>query len=397
METPKFPSNEISRLKSVKSFKLLDTLPEEAYDNITHLASYICNAPISLVTLLDEKRNFLKSRLGVDLSEAPRETSFCGHAILTEDPIFIVEDARKDHTFENNPLVEQFNTIFYAGVPLRTKEGYALGTLCVYDHVPRKLTAAQQEALINLGDQVMLLFEAHKQNLELKDSKVELQKRGKRLEEFASLVAHDLKSPLATIEGLISLSKIDYPEEENPELATYFSHLETSAKSMRNYIDDLLKYYSAANPLAQVGSASLKELVEAASAIHIHDQVHIESATDVLLKDIPLVAVQQILSNLIDNAIKYSDKNKTRISVCATENENFYSISVSDNGKGIARDRQKNIFELFKTTVDLDKYGKKGSGLGLATVKKLVKQLGGTIKVDSQLGEGSKFIFTIKR
>lgn len=397
MEIPQIPFNESERLKKVKSYQLLDTLPEDAYDNITQLASYICHTPISLVTLLDAKRNFLKSRLGVDLSESPRDISFCGHAILTEEPIFLVEDARLDDRFKNNPLVADLKTIFYAGVPLRTKDGYALGTLCVYDHEPRVLTAEQKKSLIDLGQQVMLLFEAHKQNIELSRSKIELNKRSKRLEDFAGLVAHDLKSPLASMEGLLSLVKTDYPAENDPELGLYVKHLETSAKSMRNYIDDLLKYYKAGDTLKIRENKSLSEIVNAINDIYSNDSAVIKISEDFKFTNIPVVAVQQILSNLIDNAIKYNDKDKTLIIISAHQSQDHYSLSVSDNGKGISSEHQKIIFDIFKTTGELDKYGKRGSGMGLATVKKLVKNLGGTIKVESTLGVGSIFTCTIKR
>lgn len=397
LEIPQIPFNESERLKKVKSYQLLDTLPEDAYDNITQLASYICHTPISLVTLLDAKRNFLKSRLGVDLSESPRDISFCGHAILTEEPIFLVEDARLDDRFKNNPLVADLKTIFYAGVPLRTKDGYALGTLCVYDHEPRVLTAEQKKSLIDLGQQVMLLFEAHKQNIELSRSKIELTKRSKRLEDFAGLVAHDLKSPLASMEGLLSLVKTDYHTENDPELGLYVKHLEISAKSMRNYIDDLLKYYKAGDTLKIRENKSLSDIVNTINDMYRNDSTVIKISEDFKFTNIPVVALQQILSNLIDNAIKYNDKDKTLIIISAHQSNDHYSLTISDNGKGISNEHQKIIFDLFKTTGSLDKYGKKGSGMGLATVKKLVNNLGGTIKVESTLGIGSIFTWTIKR
>ncbi|GAL77170.1 two-component hybrid sensor and regulator [Algibacter lectus] len=143
MIAPDFPKNERERLAQINRYKLLDTLPESDFDNITSLVATICEVPISLITLLDSDRNFLKSHHGIDIQESPRNISFCGHAILQDD-IFIVEDAREDIRFKDNPLVTGVNAIFYAGVPLITKEGLALGTLCIYDHVPRKLTETQK-------------------------------------------------------------------------------------------------------------------------------------------------------------------------------------------------------------------------------------------------------------
>ena len=144
MIAPKLPKNEKQRLKAVKEYKLLDTLPEEDFDNITNLVANICDVPISLITLLDADRNFLKSHYGIPFNESPRNISFCGHAILENNSIFIVEDATKDQRFYNNPLIKDHNVKFYAGVPLINPEGFPLGTLCVYDVKPKKLTKHQK-------------------------------------------------------------------------------------------------------------------------------------------------------------------------------------------------------------------------------------------------------------
>ena len=150
MIKPGFPKNELERVSCVKKYDLLDTLPESDFDNITSLVATICDVPISLITLLDTDRNFFKSHHGVDIQESPRDISFCGHAILQEDDIFIVEDSRKDIRFKDNPLVSDYKAIFYAGVPLKNKDGLALGTLCIYDHKPRQLTRLQKNALLQL-------------------------------------------------------------------------------------------------------------------------------------------------------------------------------------------------------------------------------------------------------
>jgi len=129
MIIPEFPQNEEERLKAVKQYNLLDTLPEEDFDNITNLVATLCDVPISLITLLDTDRNFLKSHHGVPFNESPREISFCGHAILSNKDIFIIEDARLDDRFHDNPLVKEFQAIFYAGVPLLNPKGHKLGCL----------------------------------------------------------------------------------------------------------------------------------------------------------------------------------------------------------------------------------------------------------------------------
>ncbi len=166
MTTPLFPFNESERLEALASYNLLDTLPEEDFDNITFLASVICQTPFSLISLVDKDRQFFKSRLGLSATETSRDLSFCAHAINQPQIIFEVEDARLDERFHDNALVTgKPNIAFYAGIPLVDTDGFALGTLCVIDEKPRKLSDEQKEALTKLSKQVMSLIEARKKRL----------------------------------------------------------------------------------------------------------------------------------------------------------------------------------------------------------------------------------------
>ena len=133
---------------------LLDSDPEERFDRLTRLAQEIFDAPIALVSLVDETRQWFKSNQGLSASETSREVSFCGHAILGDD-IFVVPDATQDPRFADNPLVAGSPDIrFYAGAPLSTKDGYAIGTLCVIDTVPRDWSQSQSRVLRDLADLV---------------------------------------------------------------------------------------------------------------------------------------------------------------------------------------------------------------------------------------------------
>jgi len=149
---------EQKRLAALKSYQILDTLPKETFDRFTKLASIICNTPISLVSLIDEDRQWFKSKIGLEVDETPREIAFCHYSILGHE-IMEVQDATKDFRFQNNPLVTSAPNIkFYAGYPLKDANGYNLGTICVIDRVPRKLDDSQKEALKILGDAVMDLI-----------------------------------------------------------------------------------------------------------------------------------------------------------------------------------------------------------------------------------------------
>jgi|GEM_PF-1155261 len=157
------------RLKDLNSLQLLDSLTEKEYDDLTSLAAFICDTPISLITLVTDTRQFFKSHHGIATTETPIEFSFCVHTIKVPQKLFIVEDARKDAQFADNPMVKgKPNIVFYAGMPLVTSEGNALGTLCVIDHKPRKLEQKQLEALKSLANQVVQLFELRKSRVEVK-------------------------------------------------------------------------------------------------------------------------------------------------------------------------------------------------------------------------------------
>lgn len=153
------PTNEADRLRALRSYKILDTKPEVRFDELTQLAAIICGVPISLITLIDADRQWFKSKVGLELEETPRTQAFCTHAIM-QPQMFVVEDATKDQRFANNPLVTGDPHIrFYAGAPLATSDGHLLGTMCVIDREPRKLTPDQMKALEILGRQVIANME----------------------------------------------------------------------------------------------------------------------------------------------------------------------------------------------------------------------------------------------
>ena len=174
MKAPLRTAGEPRRLEALRQYQVLDTLSEQALDDLTSLAVQICEVPIALISLVDEDRQWFKSRVGVSASETSRDVSFCGHAILQPD-LFIVPDATQDDRFADNPLVTGEPHIrFYGGAPLITADGHALGALCVIDHVPRQLNASQQDALLTLSRQVMAQLELRRQSRELAEKEARL-------------------------------------------------------------------------------------------------------------------------------------------------------------------------------------------------------------------------------
>lgn len=181
MKTAPKPKREVQRIKILWQYDVLDTVPEEVYDDLTSLASLVCDAPISLISLVDEDRQWFKSKTGITVKETSRDVSMCAHAILQKD-LLIVPDATKDPRFRDNPLVVSSPKIrFYAGAPLISPEGHALGTLCVIDKKPRQLTENQKQALRVLARLVMnqlnLRRQSHCSDNDCLEQKAVLKKR----------------------------------------------------------------------------------------------------------------------------------------------------------------------------------------------------------------------------
>ena len=190
---PQLP-NETDRLENLRDYEILDTLPEKDFDDITMLASEICNTPISLVSLVDKDRQWCKSAHGLRVRETPREYSFCAHAIANPHALFVVTDARKDARFSDNSLVLNYpNVVIYAGIPLVSPRGYPLGTLCVIDTKPKELTTLQKNALTALSNQVMTQLELRRKNNQLNTMYAELEANFNDIEQFSYVAAHDIK------------------------------------------------------------------------------------------------------------------------------------------------------------------------------------------------------------
>ncbi|MBR9833022.1 PAS domain S-box protein [bacterium] len=166
MEKPKIPDNEQERQAALESLNILDTIPEQSFDDLTLIASQICQTPIALISLIDKDRQWFKSRFGFDgISESSREISFCGHAINSPTELFEITDAKQDSRFFDNPMVKGgVGVCFYAGIPLLDANNLAIGTLCVIDKKPKKLTEDQKRALKALGKEVVNRMELRREN-----------------------------------------------------------------------------------------------------------------------------------------------------------------------------------------------------------------------------------------
>jgi diguanylate cyclase (GGDEF)-like protein len=179
------PANERERLNVLADYNIMDSLPEQAYDDFVKLASAICGTPIALISLLDEDRQWFKADFGLGVSETPRSQAFCAHAIMNPDDVMTVEDATADERFATNPLVTGDPHIrFYAGAPLVAPTGEALGTICVIDRQPRTLSETQREALAILSREIIVQLELRRSIETLEQAVLDQEKYVELLQEY---------------------------------------------------------------------------------------------------------------------------------------------------------------------------------------------------------------------
>jgi signal transduction histidine kinase len=385
------PVNESLRLADLYQYNILDTSAEDEFDDLVKLASRICNAPISLISLLDTDRQWFKAGIGLDDRETPRDISFCSHGILNGG-LFMVPDAAKDERFADNPMVKGHPGIrFYAGVPLTSPAGNNLGMLCVKDTVPRDLSPEQQEALIMLGKQAVKQMELRLKNQEL-ERMSEAQRR------IISIIAHDVRSPLGSIIGLFQLYLNNTIDRQR--LNDFLHIANTQLNGTLSLLENLVSW----------GKIQLEQTALVADAPILKDEVQkvfTELTVQANLKGNRLInlvpasltvnmdenIVRFIIRNLLTNANKFTQNG--HITVDAFSDEKKVTIRVTDTGIGMPGAMSERLF------ISKEKFSRKGtqnesgSGLGLVLIREFIEKARGNIFVESTEGQGSRFVIEL--
>lgn len=412
MPSAPLPSDEKARLEELRRYVILDTPPEPAFEQLTELAATICQTPVSLISLVDENRQWFKSKYGLTVPETPRTQAFCGYTILSDRP-FVVADALSDERFQDNPLVicEQ-GMRFYAGIPLVTAGGYRMGSICVIDYVPRTLTDWQLKSLNCLGNQVVMLMENRRYADRLLDYAIALEqahdhafKASQAKSVFLANMNHELRTPLNAIMGFAQL----------------LSGSPTLPDKERNYSEIIL--HSGQHLLDLVEAVLETSRLEAHQAVYQETEVDLPLLINEVTELFQLQALQkkltlkvegqaqipkqlstdarklkQILINLVGNAVKFTETGSVtlRFSV-ATEagSPSFWLFEVEDTGPGIASADIAGIFEAFGQA-SAGRQIQQGTGLGLSISQGFARLMGGEITVTSALGRGSCFTLTIQ-
>jgi len=387
------------RQSVLSDYDISKTTSEEDFNQLTLLANTISHTPTAFISIIDKNRVWFKSKSGINVNEINRENTFAQLTLESEEDMYCINYSNATKVFEDAKNYYKNNYKFYAGIPLRNLEGYTIGVLSVMDIKERQLKKHQVEGLKALANQCMKLFEFTKQNKKFGIVQKKLKQKYQELEKFASVVSHDIKSPLANIISLTELIKVENQGKFDEETTQYLNYLNESSYSLRNYVDGILSFYRSEHILEKdYENVDLHNLLSGIAHLYdVANDVEIEYPDTATLHHVNKAALTQVFLNLVSNALKYNSKEIRKIKVTFKQTENFYHFAVIDNGDGFSEENSSKIFELFTTLDTNDRDGNPGSGIGLATVKKLINSMGGTIKVNSIPGEGSTFQFTIKR
>lgn len=395
------------RLKVLEALDVMDTEAEHELNEIVELASKICNKPVSLISLLDKNRQWFKAKVGIDLVETPVGIAFCKHAI-EQNNVFMVEDATKDDRFRDNPLVTGYPDIrFYAGTPLKTTEGYNIGTLCVLDNKSGDLTPDQQDALEILGKQVVKHLELKKafKTLQEKNKKIEVQQNElKQLLSFKdkifAVVGHDLQGPINGLVQVMELLNSGGLTEE--EFRGVIPVLANQVKIAGDILDNILAWAKSQHSGAVVHKQSvvvrdlLSEVLGTLSSDA--DKKGVKMIMN-LSNDIPVLNLNKdattiVLRNLIKNSVKFCNSGDSVGVDCGIDN-NVLTFTIKDTGIGFDDNIASKLFNPAEHVTTFGTAREKGTGLGLLICKNLVELNGGRIWAEGRPNQGASFYFTI--
>ncbi len=384
------PDNDLERIQNLMSYNILDSSAEPTFDNLLSLAASISNCPMAAISFIDQQRLWFKSRIGIPVTETPRDISICGHAIHGTD-FFQINDLLADSRFFDNPLITgELHLRYYGGVPLLSQEGFVLGVLCVMHNRPYALTPEQIEHLQAIARQVMVNLHLRKSIETVKCQQDNLSWLGKMasLGEFAAVTSHEINNAAFIIGAKLESLKISL-NEDSPSRILYLSQeLETLCKVSQkmNAIILGIRNFSR-NDDHSVETIPIKKLIEDTMVL-CKEKIKYTNTKLILNLSEPeseiicaATPISQILINLVHNsldAIQTIPEKWIEISVHKV-NENELEFCVTDSGLGIPADIQKNLMQSFFTTKERGK----GTGLGLSISKSIAQTHGGDLYYDS--------------
>lgn len=392
MKSADIPIDESARLAALKRYELLDTHPEQSFDDLALLASTICDTPIALISLIDVDRQWFKARVGLDATETHRDLAFCAHAIHG-DKVFVVEDTALDDRFADNPLVSNDPKIrFYMGAPLITHDGFALGTLCVIDKIPRKLSVEKTESLEALARLAVDQFELRVLNRNLK------QANANKVHLF-STIAHDLRTPFQNLLGYAKMCDEKMLTMPPARVKAIGAGLNNAARQAFDLLDNLLNWSRSQLDAIEIKKESVNLKMVCQDIVLFHEakiekkEIHVN--VDVkynVLSDKQIL--NTVIQNLFANALKFTDHNG-KVDLFAKKQNGLVAIFVSDTGVGMPEESvaQFNGRSLLSSHVGTD--GEMGTGLGLMLCVEYLRRMDSRLHLESSEGKGTTFWFEL--
>lgn len=421
---PPLPDNEPLRLQRLEALGILDAWPMDGYQGLCRLAAAICRAPVSAITLIGQDRQHTKATHGAELLnmdpvtgfDVDRDIAFCAHAIVDPAHVLVIPDATVDERFQGNPLVTGKPGIrFYAGAPIVSIDGFALGALCVIDNQPRQLEASQVAAMSELAKLVAAQFEherlarQHRQ-LKVKAIKQEneqrlsalvdmLNRKNKEQQRFIQMLAHDFRAPLNTVNSFSALLSEENTQDSPEDRKSFLDFIVRGGRRMKTLLDDLLSFVLAESANIHTQAVDMVELMK--QLREDLQSVLQRSGGRLEFGSLPTVhgdanLLRLALQNLITNGLKFQATAAVPvIAVHIDRVDNAVQIRVTDNGIGIGlpTDRLNEVFEDFARLHSKQIY--EGSGLGLPTVRRIAQLHQGDVCVESTSPAGTTFLIRI--
>lgn len=398
-----FNTDEQLRLRVLKDYKILDSEAEQAYDDITYLASTICRTPISLVSFIDKDRQWFKSHRGTSLQQTSLDTSICAYLARDRQPM-IVPDTMNDPRFRDMELMKGPPFIrFYAGVPLISPEGIGLGALCVIDLEPRLMTSEQMQTLTALARQVVALMELRKSKSQFNDQQAKLVHNTKlaSLGEMAASIAHEINNPLTIINGNVGLLRRilgHIPEGRLPKANQYLESIEKTV----HRIDKIIRGLKA---LSRDGFNDPYEMVDLATSIinanSLNREKFIYHGIEIrrnlppggALVECRSVQIEQVIINLLSNSFDaVRELPQKWVDIAVFDEGECWVIRITDSGQGIPEELRERIMQPFFTTKEMHQ----GTGLGLSISKAIAEEHGGSLELDP-IAKNTCFVLTLPK
>lgn len=388
--------------REIERYGVLDHEPGRALQSLVDLVAEICQVPHAVINMVTKDVQHQIVTAGFEPSVCDREDSMCA-VVLGEPGAIVVTDASQDERFARNPFVTgQIGAVrFYASAPITTPDGVAIGRLCVFDEVPRHLTALQERALNVMAAQVMDLLELRFRSRALEESldeltqvRDDLRRSNEHLTLFTGQVSHDLRSPLTAILMNAEMLGANPSVQGDTEAAAMVTAVEEAGRRMNTMIEEMLSFAHKGGRLRLVES-DLRDIVD----LVLTDVVPLvqRDDADVHVGDLPPIVgdpdlLYSVMLNLVTNAIKFARPGaRPTVSITSERLDTHWRIRVTDDGIGVPQERQESMFALF-ARADSEVAG---HGIGLATARRIVEAHGGTIGMESPASGGTSVWFDL--